>query len=59
MDDEKWNVYAWHKDGPAIRVCEEVDFHEAVFAVEAYLNRGLEWDAYMVQTEDDPGWPDK
>ena len=54
--DDKWNVYAWHKNGPAIRVCEEVSIYEASFAVDAYRNKGLDWDAYMVQTWDDPGW---
>lgn len=57
MEDEKWNVYAWHANGPAIRVLENASIYEASFAVEAYLNKGLEWDAYMVQTRDDPGWP--
>lgn len=54
--EEKWNVYAWYKHNPAVRVCEGVSISEAAFAVEAYMNRGLEWDAYMVKQDDDPGW---
>jgi hypothetical protein len=56
--ETKWNVYAWnrkHSKG-AVRVCENVSIEEASFAVEAYLNRGLDWDAYMVLVEDDPGY---
>ena len=52
-----WNVYAWNRKHSthAVRVCEHVSIQEASFTVEAYLNRGLDWDAYMVQIEDDPG----
>ena len=53
--DEKWNVYAWYKDGHAIRVGYHVSIDEAYLMVDAYLNRGLEWDAYMVKASDDPG----
>ncbi len=59
MDYSKlWNVYAWNrKHAPnAIRVEEAVPLQEASFAVDAYLNRGLDWDAYMVQCTDDPGY---
>ena len=55
-----YNVYAWHKGGPAIRVKEGCSITEASFVVDAYLNRGLEWDAYAVEQSDDPGWvPEK
>ena len=56
MDESKWNVYAWHKNGPAIRVLVGGSVSEAAMVVDAYLNRGLEWDAYMVEQSDDPGW---
>lgn len=59
MDYSKlWNVYAWNwKHAPnAVRIKEAVPLQEASVAVEAYLNRGLDWDAYMVQVLDDPGY---
>ena len=56
MEDSKWNVYAWYKGGPAIRVLTGVSVSEASMAVDAYLGRGLQWDAYMVEQSDDPGW---
>ena len=52
---ELWNVYAWHDHGRAIRVGYHIGLAEASIMVEAYLNRGLNWDAYMVLAEDDPG----
>ena len=56
MEELLYNVYAWHDHGPAIRVSEGVSITEANMVVEAYLNRGLEWDAYAVEQGDDPGW---
>lgn len=56
--DELWNVYVWNrKHAPnAIRIKEAVPLREASFAVDAYLAKGLDWDAYMVQCHDDPGY---
>ena len=57
-----YNVYAWRwrPDGgstPAVRVLEGVPISEATIGVEAYLNRtDGEWDAYLVEQSDDPGW---
>ena len=65
MAEEKlYNVYAWRwrPDGnstPAVRVAEKTDIVRASNMVDAYLNRGLEWDAYMVEVSDDPGWSDE
>ena len=61
MSEEKYNVYAWYrrKDGmpsAAIRVAEAVDISRATVTVDAYINRGLEWDAYLVEVSDDPGY---
>ena len=56
MEKLLYNVYAWHDHNPAIRVAEGKPFAEAAITVDAYLNRGLEWDAYMVEQSDDPGW---
>ncbi len=50
-----WNVYVWHNHGPAIRVGYHVTLAQADAMVQAYLNRGVSWDAYMVQAWDDPG----
>lgn len=52
-----YNVYAWHKGGHAILVAKDVkSITEANDIVEIYLNRGLDWDAYAVSQEDDPGY---
>ena len=51
-----YNVYAWHDHSPAIRVMEAATINGASACVDAYLNRGLEWDAYMVNIYDDPGY---
>lgn len=56
--DNVWNVYAWNRKHSehAVRVKEAVSIEEASMAVDAYLNKGLDWDAFMVQCSDDPGY---
>lgn len=50
-----YNVYAWHDHAPAILVAKEVPIAEAAFVQETYLVRGVEWDAFLVDIDDDPG----
>lgn len=59
VEEDSYNVYAWYrrKDGTtssAVKVCTHVPLNEATVAVDAYMHRGLEWDAYLVPVWDDP-----
>lgn len=53
-----YNVYAWEQGHSAVRVLTGVPIEQASDCVDIYLKRGLEWDAYLVEQSDDPGWPD-
>lgn len=49
-----WNVYAWHiGKGDARLIAEGVDHSTAIDLVEKYLNKGQDWDAYMVPQDED------
>ena len=49
-----YNVYAWHVGkGDARLIAEGVDHSTAIDLVEKYLNKGQDWDAYMVPQEED------
>lgn len=56
MGRELYNVYAWRKNHPAVLVGKRLDITKAGVMVDSYLNRGLEWDAYLVDIDDDPGY---
>lgn len=53
--EELYNVYAWNRkhSKKAVRVATEVTLARAWDIVMAYQNRGLDWEAYMVNVEDD------
>lgn len=61
MSEKKYNVYAWHKrkDGtqsPAVRVMTEVSLLDAGIGTDIYQNLGPEWNAYIVEVSNDPGY---
>ncbi len=56
MDENLYNVYAWRKHCPAVLIGEQLTITQASVLVDSYLNRGLEWDAYLVEVNDDPGY---
>lgn len=56
MGKKLYNVYAWYKHQPAVLVGKRLDITQAGVMVDSYLNRGLEWDAFLVDIDDDPGY---
>ena len=56
--NEKYNVYARNRkhSRKTVLVGKELDIVRASLMVDAYHNRGIGWDSYFVNVEDDPGY---
>jgi len=59
MGNLLYNVYAWKRREPSVMVGEALPIKQASALVESYLDKGLDWDAFMVNIDDDSGYDEK